>query len=391
MKDSKSCYKLPFIIRGLIRERRRAYAFIILIGMFTALLSISMSILGSLKEGIKQTNEKMGAGMMIAASGNENIYEDAILSGGATQSSIPRAYMDILEDSGIPYTYQIYLKSLQAGCCSVPVQIIGYDPETDFIITPWIKSYTDNLKGVVLGFGTGYEGDTIKLFGTEYPVLARLDETGSGLDRTVYVPIQMINGMWKDSIRKGAKYTYDDIDEIVSVYLIPRGYEEKAEELFRDKDVSLIYPGRFITDMEESISGINGLITASLIVYGLMTGISLMMITNLIMESRKKEFATYRLIGISINSLSGNIFLENLIICIGGCLSGLLMSVLLLSMFMDRLAYEFTIPFIKYDVSHLFMNGLKAMIIPMALYMLLTLLFIIRFRNTDYLKIYQET
>ena len=35
-------------------------------------------------------------------------------------------------------TRQFYLTSAKASCCSARVQIIGFDPEDDFVITPWI-------------------------------------------------------------------------------------------------------------------------------------------------------------------------------------------------------------------------------------------------------------
>lgn len=361
----------------------------ILICIFVILISVSITLIKSLTDGLKETSDKMGAGVMIVSASDEAIYEDVILSGKSTQSSISREYMKILDDNNIPYTYQIYLKSLQAGCCSIPIQIIGYVPETDFIVSPWINSFTDNTNGVVLGYSTGYTGDEITLFGTDYPILARLDETGSGLDRSVYVPMKMVKGMWKDSINKGAKYTYTDIDDIVSAILVPKGYEEQVAELYKNENIGLVYPGKFLQDMEDNINGMKGLIITFLIIYGIMTGISLLMMTDLIMETRNKEFATYRLIGISIKNISKNIFLENFTVCSIGCLTGLIISVLGLGSFMDLIAETFTIPFKRCGYSVLLENSIIGIIPPMMIYLIITLIYIIKFRKTDYLSVYQ--
>lgn len=51
------------------------------------------------------------------------------------------------EISGIDkITAQFYLASAKASCCSSRLQIIGFDPKTDFSVQPRIeKSYADKL------------------------------------------------------------------------------------------------------------------------------------------------------------------------------------------------------------------------------------------------------
>ena len=34
---------------------------------------------------------------------------------------------------------QLYIASLDAACCSVPVQIVAFEPESDFIVQPWMS------------------------------------------------------------------------------------------------------------------------------------------------------------------------------------------------------------------------------------------------------------
>ena len=40
-------------------------------------------------------------------------------------------------------TVQTYISSLAAACCDEKVQIIGFNPDTDFVITPWVASQFD--------------------------------------------------------------------------------------------------------------------------------------------------------------------------------------------------------------------------------------------------------
>ncbi len=40
-------------------------------------------------------------------------------------------------------TVQTYISSLAAACCDEKVQIIGFNPDTDFVITPgWLRNST---------------------------------------------------------------------------------------------------------------------------------------------------------------------------------------------------------------------------------------------------------
>ncbi len=75
-------------------------------------------------------------------------------------------------------TEQTYISSLAAACCDEKVQIIGFNPDTDFVITPWITSQFDGTLQdgeVVAGASISVSGNnTIKLYGHEFPVAAQL-------------------------------------------------------------------------------------------------------------------------------------------------------------------------------------------------------------------------
>ena len=53
----------------------------ILICIFVILISVSITLIKSLTDGLKETSDKMGAGVMIVSASDEAIYEDVILSG----------------------------------------------------------------------------------------------------------------------------------------------------------------------------------------------------------------------------------------------------------------------------------------------------------------------
>ena len=96
---------------------------------------------------------------------------------------------------------QFYLASASSGCCSIPVQIIGFDPELDFTVQPWIKeSYSGEIGtgDIIVGSGITVPKDrSLTFYNTKCNVVAKLDGTGTGLDTAVYANMDTIKEMIK--------------------------------------------------------------------------------------------------------------------------------------------------------------------------------------------------
>ncbi len=80
-----------------------------------------------------------------------------------------------------------------------PVWIVGFDPETDFVIRPWIvgnreASLPDGAVWAGCKVNANADG-CVTLFGQSWPTAARLDETGSGMDQAVFVNLSTLSDM----------------------------------------------------------------------------------------------------------------------------------------------------------------------------------------------------
>jgi putative ABC transport system permease protein len=71
------------------------------------------------------------------------------------------------------------------------VQLIAYNPATDFVVQPWIAEKRSDAVGdgqVVVGSRILLRPNgTIKLFNHEYPVAAQLSSSASGLDISIFM------------------------------------------------------------------------------------------------------------------------------------------------------------------------------------------------------------
>ena len=120
---------------------------------------------------------------------------------------------------------QFYLASTSAGCCSVPVQIIGFDPALDFTVQPWIReSYTSSLGDgdIIVGSDLTVPKDgTLTFYNTPCRIVAQLDQTGTGLDTAVYTNVPTIKAMIRNADALGFHYLNGlDPDHAVSSVMI---------------------------------------------------------------------------------------------------------------------------------------------------------------------------
>ena len=110
----------------------------------------------SLKKGMGNMRKRLGADIMLVPKGEREKAENMLLEGSRSNFYFDGAvYEKVQSIDGISdSTSQCFLKSLSADCCSSEVQIVFFDPETDFVVGPWIETeYKQKLSGdaVIVG------------------------------------------------------------------------------------------------------------------------------------------------------------------------------------------------------------------------------------------------
>lgn len=101
---------------------------------------------------------------------------------------------------------QLYLETLNLGCCDAGgLQIVAYDPQTDFAIRKWTDK-AQNLKATEILAGSAAcfsVGESVDLFGRSFTVSDILDETGMGYDQSLFLTYEAA-----DDITSAAEYSY---------------------------------------------------------------------------------------------------------------------------------------------------------------------------------------
>ena len=160
-------------------------------------------ILLSLQNGLGRFQERLGADVIVlpreadAAGGLDGV----LVQGIPAHFYMEARYLDELRGmAGVAQAApQFFLASAHAGCCSVAVQLIGFDPATDFTIRPWMQESYDGAIGfgdILVGSGISVPADHMLMFyNTPCRVVGRLSPTGTGMDTAVYTNMETMRAM----------------------------------------------------------------------------------------------------------------------------------------------------------------------------------------------------
>ena len=343
--------------RNLARKPGRTAA-LMLLSIFLCFASLAGSLFVSgLKSGLESLETRLGADIMVVPyeASSKGTLSDIILQGNPGYF-----YMDdsIVEKvAGIEgigqMSSQFYLASTSSGCCSVSVQIIGFDPETDFSITPWVKNtykgelgYMEVLVGNELN---AFPGDTLTFYNEKVQVAARLDKTGTYLDTAVYASIETIKTLIASAGNAG--FVNVDPDNVVSCIMINVAEGYTVDDVLNDinihvRKVEAVKTSDFLADIAGKLKGVSNIITWLVVVIWILALAIMVLAFVMISNERKKEFAILRAVGASRGKLSGILLKESLMVSCAGSLIGAVIAVLLALLLSGMIENSLNMPFL---------------------------------------------
>lgn len=257
---------------------------------------------------------------------------------------------------------QVFVSEVNLSATPRTVQLIGFDPETDFTVFPWLGPNRPSpfaSDNAVAGASTGLrEGQDLSwVLGPEDDLTLRvvgvLDPTNSMMDRSVFFPIQTA---WRI-----ANETYGSPfsplkfrDGQISAMLIrlqadaqPQDIQAKVIQLMGDH-----------TMLEASVVArrvaleTGGIATYELLIAGLMGAAVLILIASLLsmtINERKRQLGLLRSIGATKRFISKIIVTEVAVVSIIGSIAGLGLGAAVLFLSESYLGAAYSVSFIQPD------------------------------------------
>ncbi|MDR0653752.1 MAG: hypothetical protein LBG12_10680, partial [Synergistaceae bacterium] len=193
MKEKTSFSFRDVILCNLKRKPLRSFCLISLVAALAFVLFGSSLITRSLVKGTDGLAGRLGADLLIVPRGYDQMVEGILLRGSPSAFYMDSEWLEKISDvEGVTaVSPHLFIASLNSDCCSAPIQLIGFEQATDFIVGPWIKtSMPGALKNsdIVVGGGVaGRVGETLQFFGRKYNIAAKMEYTGTGFDASVFM------------------------------------------------------------------------------------------------------------------------------------------------------------------------------------------------------------
>lgn len=182
-----------------IRRRRSQSLLTVAITLVTVMVfSMVLGIVQVMDEGLELSRQRLGADAVLipkyAPTQSEELLFTAVPENVYMKKEV---YEQAKELEGIAQmTPQFFAQTLELGCCEPgeEARIIGFDFESDFVLTPFLKAQGISFIGerdLLIGssMDSGILGDDYMILNTQLFALGQLEVTGTGLDKTLFMDI----------------------------------------------------------------------------------------------------------------------------------------------------------------------------------------------------------
>lgn len=365
-------------IFGIRNIRRRPYRSVCLmlaavIGSYA--LFVGLSLKASLNNGIRRMQERMGADLMIVPESSEIEATNILLTGEPEffymDVSVAEAVADV---EGVEcVTGQFYFTSLSSDCCSTRVQLIAFDPDTDFVIEPWIdEKITSEVSGgsVIVGSEvTPLANGNVKFYGSEYQVAGILGETATGLDHSVFMSRDTMHQILNDAKDKGYQFLNPEEDSsLVSTVLIR--INEDADIVSVEKEIyansegiKIIETDKLIGDVTVKLGSVESIINVTLTILLVFSFLTMILFFSVIFHERKKEFAVLRILGTPSSKICLFALTEGNTIGASGGIAGLLLGILTVFPFNNYIENSLGVPYLMPSALVIILFGIAGLLL----------------------------
>ena len=347
-------------IKNIKRHQIRSAALILLVAFLFLSMAGGAVVVMSLQNGLASYEARLGADIVVVPyeARTKGSFESILLQGIPGYFYMDKSVLDkVREIDGVELASpQFFLASASAGCCSVPVQVIGFDPMTDFSIQPWIQRNYSGQMGegdVIVGSGISVPTDfRLTFYNVECRVVAQLDETGTGLDNAVYTDMSTIRKMMGNASGLGFNY-FKKVrqDRAISSVMVKvkEGYSisQVTDDInIHVRKVVASQSKSMISAISSGLMSVSNVIGILVVMVWVLSLAVLMIAFVMISNERIKEFAVLRAIGASRRMLSRVIMMESVVIGLAGAAAGTVVTCLTVFPFSSLIRAKLQLPYL---------------------------------------------
>lgn len=300
---------LGLIFQNLRRKPYRSILIGVCVALATgSLFSITILMLG-IKTSLSAGRARLGADLIVVPRGNEVLAQESFITGQPSTFYFDQGVeAKVAAVAGVAQTSsQVYVQSLDnASCCIGEFFLVGFNPDTDFTISPWLKTHLlkDTLSSNEIIVGDRIllrMGNSARFFGTRFTVSGVLEKTGMGIDRTIYIPLEGIRQMVEASEEKAEMPLTISSDQIslVMVKVAPgAGVVDVAERIEQNiPDVQAFTSSQLNQVVDRQLEGVLSVVIGVMILFWIMSLVTISLVYSLVVNERQRELGLLRAMG----------------------------------------------------------------------------------------------
>jgi putative ABC transport system permease protein len=339
----------------------RSYRSALIVGFILVLAAFLMSttlLARSIKYSLQVGTKRLGADIVVVPAGKEIEAQTAILLGKPLSGAwMPAGNADrIAQVEGVAkVSPQLYLETLTgAACCSAwDMFMIAFDPKTDFTIVPWLKKELKKPLGLrdVIGGDWVIIPETtgkVMVYGVEVNLAGKLEPTGMGLDKTMFLTFETAHEIARLSFITAARPMEIPEGKISAVQVKVKekyGIDEVAEWITNAVPGIYAFTSLDLTrSIHKQTRGLFRMLFLGLTVVWILAVALSGLVFSLMVNERRREIGLLRAVGADRGFIFKLFLTESSVIGLGGGLIGVSFALLFVYLFRLYLMLSAEVP-----------------------------------------------
>jgi len=346
-------------VKNLQARPVRTFCLVLVVAILSFTLFSGSIIIFNLRQGLATITKRFGADLMVVPEGSYERAETLLLRGEPDFFYFDAGIIDIVKQTEgvVQASPQFYLISLaDSDCCDAEMQLIAYDPATDFVVQPWIaEKYSEKISDgqIVTGsrISIRYNG-TVQLFNHEFPVAAQLSRSASGFDTSIFMTMNTMHQLVGYAKNVDNDFPSESFNEsVISSILVKTDSSASpsyvAWEIENQNDgVEVVVAQGVFGQIASALSGFVKYIQFFLIALWVLAIFVLAIVFSGIIHERKKEFALLRIVGSTRKKLVGIVLCESSLAGLAGGIAGITLASLVVFPFAGYIGARLDLPYI---------------------------------------------
>ncbi len=320
---------LRLLAEDLRHHAETTVALAVIVAAAAALTTFSWSVSSGAARAFTVGTERLGADLVVVKAGEGGDVRAALVTGKPLTAYFAEPTEQIRGVEGVEAaTPQLFLSSANAWCCDEgDVLIVGIDPESDFVITPWVlRGELPVSDRIVTGAAVKRPvGLPLTFYGQRRIVAANLARTGWGyFDRAAFVSLAEVRKTARESLTRDKVVDVDVPEGSVSLVFVRATDAARAAERIR-----AAVPGVDVVEIGGLGAGLRATGTAATRAAAVAVVLAALVAAALVAAvvagsvfRRRRDLALLRALGMSAPALARTVVAEVALVAAPAALAG---------------------------------------------------------------------